>query len=291
MPVVMEADAAVRCVADGAVVGLGGSVIAGHPMGLVRALIRSRRSGLTVAGLTSGLDADLLVASGSVATLAAAYVGAEDIAGLPPAVRWAAEEGRLAVWESEEGVHLASLRARAQGQPFATWTGALGTSVAARHPLVEQAVDERTGMHYLKVRPLKVDVALLWAEAADTEGNLLLWGAEFGDEALRNAADTRIVQVERVVATSALARHPERVVPWGADIVVRSPLSTHPFGGAGLRPDADWLRSYVDVVTKARATRAPDLLEAFLTEWIHDRRDEDAYLDHVGMRRLRELLG
>lgn len=283
-------DEAAAMVPDGACVGLGGSVNAAHPMALLRALIRARRSRLTVVGLTSGLDVDILVAAGCVSRLSAAYVGAEGVVGLPPAVRWAAEEGRLEIWESEEGIHLASLRARAQRLPYATWTGGIGTAVTT-HPLVEEAVDEATGAHYLKVRPLEVDVALLWAEAADEDGNLLLWGPDFGDEALRNAADLRIVQVERIVPTSVIARHPDRVVPWGADVVVRAPLSTHPFTGSSMGFDEGWIRQYAGVVTAARKAGSEADLERFCDEWFRASGGEDAYLAKVGVGRLRELMG
>jgi glutaconate CoA-transferase subunit A len=289
MVAVVGPDTAVSRIQDGSCVGLGGSINAGHPMALVRALIRSGRADLTVTALTGGLDVDLLVAAGMVATLSAAYVGGEDIAGLPPAIRWAAEQGRLAVLESEEGVHLASLRARAQRQPYATWTGGLGTCVL-EHPLVEEARDEVTGQLYLKVRPMAVDTALIWAEAADPDGNILFWGSDFGDEALIAAADVRIVQVERVVPTAALARQPDRVAPWAADQVVVAPLSTHPFGSPALAPDVDWLLSYVDAVDRARKYDDVRLVNGFLDEWIRAIDDEDGYLERVGVRRLRELM-
>jgi glutaconate CoA-transferase subunit A len=270
-------------------VGLGGSVNAGHPMALVRALIRSGVTDLTAVGLTSGLDVDLLVASGAASRVSVAYVGAEDIVGLPPGIRWAAEHGRLEVWESEEGIHLASLRARAQRQPYATWTGALGTA-AVGHPLVEGAVDDATGQRYLKVRPLKVDVALVWAEAADEDGNLLLWGPDLGDEALRAAADLRIAQVERILPTAAIARHPDRVAPWAADVVVRAPLSTHPFTGSSIAVDARWIEDYAAAVAAARRGEPADALECFLEEWIRRVGDEDGYFERLGMARLRELM-
>jgi acyl CoA:acetate/3-ketoacid CoA transferase alpha subunit len=262
---------------------------AGHPMALVRALIRAGTTRLTGAGLTSGLDLDMLVAAGAVSTLSAAYVGAEDILGLPPGIRWAAEEGRLDVWESEEGIHLASLRARALKLPYATWTGALGTAPAA-HPLVEVATDDATGSQYLKVRPLKVDVALLWAEAADAEGNILQWGPDLGDEALRTAADLRIVQVERIVPTAVLARHPDRVIPWVADIIVPAPLSTHPFTGPQIKVDEQWIRHYASAVSEARRRGDESSLARFFDEWVREPADEDAYLERVGMARLRELM-
>lgn len=289
MTLIASCDEAVARIAPGACVGVGGTINAGHPMALVRALIRSGTSGLTLAGLTSGLELDLLVAAGVADRLAAAYVGAERYVGLPPAIRWAAEEGRLEVWENEEGVHLASLRARAQRLPYQTWVGGVGTGVT-RHPLVEEAVDDRTGAAYLKVRPLKVDVALLWAEAADADGNLLLWGADMGDEALRAAADLRIVQVERMATTEDLARFPDRVVPWGADIVVNAPLGTHPFSSTTLRLDEAWLEEYAAMITNARRAGNPAAVGAFLDHWIRRPDGEEGYLAALGLPRLRALM-
>jgi glutaconate CoA-transferase subunit A len=289
MAQILDPDAAVREISDGACVGIGGTINWGHPMALVRALIRSRVQGLTIVGLTNGLELDLLVAAGAAARLSSAYVGAEEIVGLPPAIRWAAEEGRLDVWETDEGIHLASLRARALKLPYTTWSGAVGTACTT-HPLVEEAVDEATGAHYLKVRPLQVDVALVWAEAADEDGNLLLWGPDMGDGQLRNAADLRIAQVERIVPTTVLSRHPDRVLPWAAEIVVRAPLSTHPFGSTALRVDEQWIRAYADTVSQARQAGAPEKLEAYFDEWIRDPGDEDGYLAMIGLTRLRELM-
>ncbi len=289
MALILDPDSAIREISNGACVGVGGAINAGHPMALVRAVIRARLTGLTVVGLTNGLELDFLVAAGCAVTLSAAYVGAEDIVGLPPGIRWAAEEGRLEVWETEEGIHLASLRARALKLPYTTWTGALGTS-CTNHPLVETAVDDPSGASYLKVRPLKVDAALVWAEAADEDGNLLLWGPDMGDEWLRNAADLRIAQVERIVPTSVLSRHPDRVMPWAAEIVVRAPLSTHPFGSSLLRPDDEWIVSYTKTVTEARRAKAPARLDAFFDEWMRGVNGEDGYLEKVGVARLRALM-
>jgi glutaconate CoA-transferase subunit A len=285
----LSPDEAVAAVPRGACVGIGGSINAGHPMALVRALIRSGVDGLTAVGLTSGLDVDLLVASGAVSTISVAYVGAEGVVGLPPAIRWRAEEGSLEVWECEEGIHLSSLRARTLRQPFAVWTGGVGTSIVD-HPLVEQHVDEITGAAYLRVRPLVVDVALVWAEAADEEGNVLRWGPDFGDPDLLNAADLRIVQVERVVPTAVLARTPDRVIPWAADIVVRAPVSTHPFTGSGVAVDEQWLDLYATAIRDARSAGDYGKVSAFIDEWFRTPADEDEYLSKVGIRRLRELL-
>jgi glutaconate CoA-transferase, subunit A len=288
--VITTPDEAVRPIPAKASVAVGGSLTAGHPMSLVRALIRSGISGLTlVGGLTGGLELDLIVAAGLAARLVAPYIGAEDLASLPPSIRWAAEDARLEIWETDEGVHLAGLRAHAQRLPYATWAGGIGTALADS-PLVEVAVDEPSGTTYFKVRPLAVDVALLWAEAADEDGNILLWGPDLGDEVLRNAADQRIIQVERIVSTEALSRHPDRVVPWQADVIVRSPLGTHPFASSSVRCDELWLTEYLDVVRAARTTASASAVQAFLDDWVHSCPNEDSYLSKVGVPRLRGLL-
>lgn len=288
VPRIQTPEDAIARIPSGSCVGIGGSINAGHPMALVRALIRSDRRDLTLAALTAGLELDLLVAAGICSRLVAAYVGAERFVSLPPAIRWAAEEGRLEIWENEEGVHLASLRARAQRVPYATWVGGIGTDVT-NHPLVEEAVDGRTGIVYMKVRPLEVDVALLWAEAADAEGSVLVWGADMGDEALRAAATLRIVQVERVVETEELAQTPDRVIPWAADIVVCSPHGTHPFAGSAVGLDSDWLVEYATTVSEARRAGEPAAVDAFLDDWIRDVGDEKGYFERLGKARLDSL--
>jgi hypothetical protein len=137
---------------------------------------------------------------------------------------------------------------------------------------------------------MRVDAALVWAEAADEDGNLLLWGPDLGDDALRNAADLRIAQVERLVPTAVLSRSPDRVMPWAADVVVPAPLSTHPFAGTALREDDEWITAYGTAVAAARRAGDPNQVLAFLDEWVRDVDGEDGYLAKVGVRRLRELM-
>jgi hypothetical protein len=85
-----------------------------------------------------------------------------------------------------------------------------------------------------------------------------------------------------------LTRKPDRVAPWAADIVVRAPLSTHPFASSALRADNAWLGMYADAVATARKAGATADVAAFLSEALGA--DEDDYLAGVGLRRLRELL-
>jgi hypothetical protein len=96
--------------------------------------------------------------------------------------------------------------------------------------------------------------------------------------------------VERIVPTAILSRHPDRVMPWAAEIVVRAPLSTHPFGSTLLRPDDQWIVMYSEAVNAARKAGEPRRLEAFFDEWMREVNGEDEYLDKVGLPRLRALM-
>jgi len=116
-------DDALDAVGDGAVVGIGGSISAGHPMALVRGLIRRRARDLTVVAPTAGLDVDLLIAAGCVRRVVTAYVGAERVAPIGPAFRAAQIEGRLEISELDEAHCVMGLRAAAHGLPFMPWRG------------------------------------------------------------------------------------------------------------------------------------------------------------------------
>ena len=89
---------------------------------------------------------------------------------------------------------------------------------------------------------------------------------------------------------SVLSRHPDRVMPWAAEIVVRAPLSTHPFGSSLLRPDDKWIVAYAKTVAEARRANDPAALDAFFDEWMRGVDGEDGYLDKIGVARLRALM-
>jgi glutaconate CoA-transferase, subunit A len=289
LAIIRAAREALSCVDAGACVGVGGALNAGHPTALVRALMQAAPGDLTLVAGFGGLDVDLAVAHGGVRRLIAAFVGAEGAAPLPPGVRWAVEEGYVEAWDIDEGVLLAALRAAAQRLPFSVWTAGIGTA-AADNPLVERDTDPLSGKPYLKIRPLEIDVALLWAEGADEDGNVLRWGPDFGDEAFANAADLRIVQVERVLSTDVLARTPDRVSAWQADIVVSAPLGTYPFASTTLNDDLAWMVAYRELVERTRVDSDWSALHSAVGELLALDGDDDAFLERVGVKRLRELM-
>jgi glutaconate CoA-transferase subunit A len=282
---------AVASLTSGMTIAVGGAINVGHPMALVRAVIKAGLHDLTIVSGFGSLDLDVLVGTGCCSRLIAAFAGVEGLSsGLMPCIRWAAETHGLDYWDLDEGMLLAALQARAQQLPFITWRCGLGTDVA-RNPLVKLATDSVSGLPYLEVRPLAVDACLLWAEAADEHGSILRWGPDFGDEAMANAADLRIVQVESLVPTQALALNPDRVSAWQADVVVVSPLGTFPFASSAIKDDLDWMQEFVSAVTAARKQGAAwEFARDLIADRLHLNGDDHSLLESVGVARLRGLM-
>ena len=280
---------ALRDVADGMTVGIGGALNSGHPMALVRALLQRKPRELTLVSGFGGMEIDMLVGAGVACRLIAAFIGTEGASGLPPLTRWVCEQGRIDAWDIDEGLLLTALRAAAQKVPYATWRCGLGTH-AVVNPLAELASDEASGTPYLKVKPLPLDVCLYWAEAADQDGNVLRWGPDFGDLGLADASAVRIVQVERIVPTRRLQQAPDRVTPWQADVVVASPLGTYPFASTVLQDDLAWLQAYMFRMADLHKRGDWSAVMPALTQLLRLNGDEHGFLESVGVARLRELM-
>lgn len=238
-----SAAAAVSVIRDGDTVGIGGSINAGAPMHLVRALLRSPARELTlVGGMTGTLALDFLIASGKVTRVVCPYIGNPEVSPVGPAFRLAAREGLLEIDETDEGVHLVALRAAAVGLPFGVWKASAGSSIPELNPRVRR-VHGPHGAH-LEVEPLHLDVALLWAPAATEHGDVVWWRVSLADSELAFAAAHRVLQVDRMVPVASLRETAAPVTPALADEVVVSGPGTWPFAGPGRDLDREFLREY-----------------------------------------------
>lgn len=279
---------ATALIADGATIGVGGSISSGHPMAVLRELIRAGTGELTVVAGTAGLDVDLLIAHGCVAKTVTAYVGCESIAPIGPAYRDGIERGSLQVRDLDEAHVAQGLRAAAQGLPFLPWRGGVGTSLPELNSDLVEFLDPIRGERLLAVPALELDVAIVVADEADEYGNARLGPSPYMDLLLANAARTVIVQAERIVDNAEIRRHPELTSYWSSTVVVDAPKGTHPYAGDGLLRDDAHLIGYVEAANELRnGDRKP--VEAYLSEYVTGCADEAAYLQKVGAERLREL--
>ena len=197
--VLVGLEEALADVGDGATIGIGGAVTAAHPMALVRELARRRLRGLTVVAPTAGLDVELLIAAGCVATLYTCYVGFEGVAAVGPLYRRAVESGEIEVQDMDEGHCIAALRAASQRLPFMPWRGGVGTAFPELNDGIVAFADPVAGEELLAIPALPLDFGLVYAETADEFGNARPYGSGNMDHLIGSAADRVIVQVDRVV--------------------------------------------------------------------------------------------
>jgi glutaconate CoA-transferase subunit A len=276
---------------DGMTVALGGFINAGHPMALVRQIIRRGLRELTVVGAaSSGLDVDMLIAAGCVRKVIAPYVGAEGLAPIGPAFRHAVQEGALEVWELDEAHYYAGLRASAQRLPFNPWKAGVGTSYPEVNPDLKEFRDPVGGELLLAIPAIEIDVAVLHAAVSDRHGNVQHEGTGWGDRAIHAAADATIVQVERLISNEQTRRAPAATSIPGADLIVRAPFGAHPFASEGFYPpDEHHIREYVAAAQELLRTASRSRLDEYLGRYMLEPRDHVEYLERVGMRRLLEL--
>lgn len=282
--VVAELDDALATIPDGATVGVGGAVTAGHPMALVRGLARRGVRDLTVVAPTGGIDVDLLVAAGCVRRVVSSYVGVEGTAAVGPVYRRAVEQGDVEVVDLDEAHCVMGLRAAGQALPFLPWRGGVGTSFTELNPSLVPFDDPVRGEPLLAIPALELDVALVYAEVADEYGNTQAAGTGHMDALLGAAAGRVIVQVDRVASNDEIRRRPEQTAYWRDATVVRAPFGTHPYSNGHLTADEQHLREFI-----AAGREGGEALKAYLKGYVVDR-DHDDYLEAVGIRRLVSLM-
>jgi hypothetical protein len=145
-PVVTTETEALVGLADGMTIVIGGFANSGHPMSLIREVIRSGKKGLTIMGAaTSSLEVDMLIAAGIVAKVISPYVGGETIVGIGPVFQRAAQRGEIDVWEVDEAMYTTVAVpsvARARGHVVPRGQS---RSQGLRRPDPRRAADRRAG--------------------------------------------------------------------------------------------------------------------------------------------------
>ncbi|MCP5024969.1 MAG: CoA transferase subunit A [Actinomycetia bacterium] len=282
---ILDETAAAGWVTDGMTVAIGDPA----PMVMVRQLIRRRVKGLTVVG--GGIALDLLIAAGCVRKTMAYYVGGGAGGAVAPTFRRAAERGEIEVWECEEGILTAGLRAGAQGLPFLPWRGGVGTSLPDVNSDLKVIEDPIEGQTLIAVPAIEPDVAILHAATSDAFGNVQhVGGPGWLDLFLQRAADRTIVQVEKVVANEQIRANPGATTIASIDAVVRAPYGAHPFYSRGYYvQDKEFTRQYVGAATAAAQDDDRTALDDFLRIYCHEPETHGDYLERVGVKQLISL--
>jgi glutaconate CoA-transferase subunit A len=258
------------------------------PMAVVRQVIRRGVKDLTV--VDAGFSLDLLIAAGCVRKVITYYAGGGFGNPVMPAFRRAAERGQIEVWECEEGILCAGLQAAAQLLPFLPWRGGVGTSLPDVNADLTPFKDPIRGEELLAVPPIKPDVTILHAAAADAYGNVQHQGGPgWIDLFMYRAADRTVVQVERVIANEQVRADPWKTTIPAADAIVRAPFGAHPFYSRGFySQDNEHLREYSSASSEFAAGNS-QAMAVYLDRYCRRPPTHADYLEAIGIKRLLSL--
>jgi glutaconate CoA-transferase subunit A len=201
----MTIDEVVGELRSGMTIGIGGWGPRRKPMALVRALLRSDLTDLTVVSY-GGADVGLLCQAGKVRRLVYAFVSLDSIP-LEPLFSRARQDGTIPeVVELDEGMFQTGLRAAAQRLPFLPMRAGLGSAVLEHHPDIRTVTSPYDdGEELVAVPALPLDVALVHLNRADRHGNAAYLGPDpYFDDLFCMAAERAYVSCEQVVDTAGL---------------------------------------------------------------------------------------
>jgi glutaconate CoA-transferase subunit A len=252
----------------GMTIGIGGWGSRRKPMSLIRAILRSDLTDLTVVSY-GGPDVGLLCAAGKLKKLVFGFVSLDSIA-LDPLFRAARQQGAIEVAEYDEGMVQLGLHAAAIRLPFLPTRVGLGSLVVDTNPGLRTVTDPYCGEELVAMPALRLDAALVHMNRADEKGNAQFLGPDpYFDDLFCAAADEAYVSCERIVPTEELtkAAHPVTVGISRMQVtgVIEAPNGAH-FTSCvpDYDRDEDFQRAYVE------AARDPDKWAAFTGRFLGD---------------------
>ncbi|MFI6337537.1 CoA transferase subunit A [Streptomyces sp. NPDC050535] len=207
----MSAQEAVGRLESGMTLGIGGWGSRRKPMALVRAVLRSEITDLTVVSY-GGPDVGMLAAAGRIRKLVTAFATLDSIP-LEPHYRAARERGAFELMEVDEAMFMWGLRAAVNRLPFLPVRAGLGSDVMRVNPglrtVTSPYADEVSGVReeFVAMPALRLDAALVHMNRADRLGNGQYLGPDpYFDDLFCEAADAAYVSCERIVDTAELTK-------------------------------------------------------------------------------------
>lgn len=260
---------------SGMTIGIGGWASRRKPMSMVRAILRSTLSDLTVVSY-GGPDVGMLCAAGKVRRLVFAFVSLDTIP-LEPHFRKARETGAIECTQLDEGMFLLGLQAAAWRMPFLPTRVGLGSDVMRLNPELRTvrspypSPDGPEDEELVAVPALHLDAALCHLNVGDERGNAAFTGPDlyFDDLMLEAAAPGgRFVSVETIVPVGELVQAAGdltrlRISRLLVDGIVEAPNGAHPTSC-----DPDYGRDEDFQKTYARTAKDPAAWRAFAERWL-----------------------
>ena len=269
---------------SGMTIGIGGWGSRRKPMALVRAMVRSGLTDLTIVSY-GGPDVGLLMAAGRVRRVVCGFVTLDTIP-LEPHFRLGRQAGAVELTELDEGMLHWGLLAAAHRLPFLPIRAGLGSDVLRVNPGLRTVRSPYADGEELTAMPaLRLDAALIHLNRADPHGNGQYLGPDpYFDDLFCQAADRSFLSCERIVPTpDLLAAGPVQSLLVNRamiDGVVEAP------GGAHFTSCVpDYARDEAFQAEYARSAQSPQAWEQFRADYLSG--DEAAYQEAVRRFRTR----
>ncbi len=193
----ITAEQAIDFIKDGDTIFVGGFLGVGSPHKLIDALVKRGTKNLTLICNDTGfpeVGVGRLVVNHQFRKIMASHIGTNKETGRQMM------EGETEVVLVPQGTLIEQIRAAGYGLGGILTRTGLGTEVAKGKDIVR--VD---GVDYLLEKPLRADVALIWASKADKHGNLFYHGATRNfNNITASAARVTIAEVEEIVESGDL---------------------------------------------------------------------------------------
>ena len=178
------------------------------------------------------------------------------------------------------------VQAGSMGVPFIAVRGLIGSDILAHRPDLRVVEDPfQAGEQVVVARPLRPDMAVFHALAADRFGNAILSGPRKDHVMMARAGRRVIVTTEEIVDGELDAdKAGGRIFLQAIDVeqVVPAPFGAHP-GSCGGRYDydRDRIREYIE------AAATEETFSAYLDKYVYGLAGHEAYLSLSGLSSLR----
>lgn len=262
------------------------------PAAIVREMIRSKMSDLSLISVYGGYGSDLLIGADCVRKIEVAYIGFEQL-GLASCFRRAVENQLIVIEDYSNVMMFSRLKAGSIGVPFypvVTSTGSDLIENLTKRGKAEKIKCPFSGEDVILVPALKPDVAIIHAQRADIYGNTQIDGLNWLADDMAKASKKTLVSAEEIVDREVI-RHSVEAKIQGAtipgmlvDAVTHAPFGAHPTACYDLYDlDTEHLRAYVET------GRDPKNLQAYLQKFVFNTKSHMDYLNLIGVEKLFEL--
>jgi glutaconate CoA-transferase subunit A len=202
-------------------------------------LIRQKRRNLTLIRMTPDLIYDQMIGMGTAAKLVFSWGGNPGVGSLHR-FRDAVEKGwphRLALSEYSHAAMANAYEAGAAGMPCAFFKGCRGTDLEEVNPDIRSVTCPFTGEELTCIPSIRPDVAVIHAQKADREGNVMITGIVGVQKEAVLAARRSIVTVEEMVDGFG-ERSPNSIIlpNWSVGAIAHVPGGARPSYAHGYYP-------------------------------------------------------